>query len=319
MAYAFDETFATGIPAGFAAVGGAGGIIPTWNSAQQAVDLVFTQAQNVWKIVAAQQASDFWFEIDVEIVALSYSSAHFGIWLWDGVGSYEGHRVAVWNAAWVYSAWTAGASEFEAETGAGAAWALVGARKTLRIEAKRSADGIWALRLTVDGVATAQFYKRNYATFLPGVFGYGLTLRLHRAAGGTTSSLPDAPRLAGHGFTPKVLRRILVPEHAEASRPASRGLRLLTGTRNAYYAGPARIAGTVKEKGSPADQPVSRRVFLLDEATHILVRATWSDATTGAYAFEHLNPDIRYLVVAYDYKNNYRAVIADHLVAEVPP
>jgi hypothetical protein len=120
-------------------------------------------------------------------------------------------------------------------------------------------------------------------------------------------------------FPVRLLRRILVPEHAAALSLKKRGLRLLTGTRNAYYAGPARIAGTVKEKGSPADQPVSRRVFLLDEATHILVRSTWSDATTGAYAFEHLNPDIRYLVVAYDYLHNYRAVIADHLVAEVPP
>jgi hypothetical protein len=114
------------------------------------------------------------------------------------------------------------------------------------------------------------------------------------------------------------MRRILVPEHAAALNLKKRGLPLLVGTRNAYYAGPARIAGTVKEKGSPTDQPVARRVFLLDEATHILVRATWSDAVTGAYAFEHLNPEVRYLVIAYDHLHNYRAVIADHLMAELP-
>jgi hypothetical protein len=90
-----------------------------------------------------------------------------------------------------------------------------------------------------------------------------------------------------------------------ATQPASRGLARLSGIRK-------------KQKHLPADSPVARQVFLLDQKSHIVVRATWSDATTGAYAFSGLNTDIAYAVVAYDYLHNYRAVIADHLTAEVP-
>jgi hypothetical protein len=114
-------------------------------------------------------------------------------------------------------------------------------------------------------------------------------------------------------------RRILIPEHAAARRPRHRGLRLLAGTRSHYYHGHHRIRGTVKEKGLQADVPVSRRVLLIDERTWFVVRATWSDAATGAYAFECINPDIRYLVTALDHQGNYRAVVADRGVELLVP
>ena len=37
---------------------------------------------------------------------------------------------------------------------------------------------------------------------------------------------------------------------------------------------------------------------------------------TGEYSFDKINPEPRYVVVAYDYKHNFRAVIADNLRAE---
>lgn len=319
MAYPFDETFATGIPAGFGATGGAGGVTATWNSGQQAVDLVFTNGQNVWKITAAAQASDFWFEMDVEIIATSSPPPHFGFWLWDGVGSYEGYRLAVWNATWDYSVWTAAGNESEAELAMSAGWASVGARKTLRVDAKKSAEGIWAILLMVDGVATAIYYRRYYATVLPGIFGYGVSLRLHRAAGGTPSALSEPPASTHHGLRPLIGRRLLVPEHAAALKFNARAFHRLAATRNHYYQGRYRITGTVKEKGLPSDRPLARRVQLIDETTHFVVRETWSDALTGAYVFESINPEITYLVIAFDYRHNYRAVIADHLAADPMP
>ena len=36
MAYPFEEDFASGIPSGFASIGGSGGVTVTWNEAQQA-------------------------------------------------------------------------------------------------------------------------------------------------------------------------------------------------------------------------------------------------------------------------------------------
>ena len=61
---------------------------------------------------------------------------------------------------------------------------------------------------------------------------------------------------------------------------------------------------------------MSRRVLLFDERTHAVVRETWSDAVTGVYRFERISPVPRYLVIAYDHKHNFRAVVADNLRAE---
>ena len=79
----------------------------------------------------------------------------------------------------------------------------------------------------------------------------------------------------------------------------------------------SQITGTVKEKGQP-DQPLVRRVQLVSENTRVLVAETWSD-TTGAYRFELLDLSQRYTVVSYDYKQMYRAVIADNLRPEMMP
>lgn len=315
MAYPFDETFEAGIPAGFGAAGGAGGVTATWAAESQAVDLVFTQALNFWRIAAAPQASDFWFEMDVEIVAAAYTPPFFGIWLWDGVGTHEGHRLIVWNAGWEYSARMANGTAYDAEPGPSAGWAVVGARRTLRLDARRSSQGIWCVALAVDGVATAAFDRRYYASFVPCVFGYGITLRLHRAAGGAPSALADRP-LTSRGLPPALARRILLPEHAAARQPTHRALRPLLGTRSHYYHGRGRIRGSVKEKGSQGDLPVSRRVLLIDERANVVVREAWSDAATGAYAFERISLEVRYLVIAFDHQQNFRAVVADRLAAE---
>jgi len=74
------------------------------------------------------------------------------------------------------------------------------------------------------------------------------------------------------------------------------------------------IVGTVKEKHSPANTPLSRQVLLIDEAARQVVASTWSDAA-GNYTFTELDPAGRYTVIASDYLHNYRAVAADNLQA----
>ncbi len=110
-----------------------------------------------------------------------------------------------------------------------------------------------------------------------------------------------------------------MPEHAAALRFNHRGLRRLPALRNHYYHGTYRITGTVKEKGQQLDVPVSRRVLLIDERANFVVRETWSDAATGVYTFNYINPEIQYLVISYDYQQNFRAVVADNLTAEPMP
>jgi hypothetical protein len=318
MSYPIDESFDTGIPAGFATNGGGGSVAATWNAANQAVDLVFPASQTFWRITAAEQASDFWIEMDVEVVAAT-GVPHFGFWLWTGVGSYEGHRIAIINYFWAHSFWSSGGSESEQRVNGYAGWAVVGGRKTVRLDAKLSAAGLWHYRLLVDGEVVWQEAKRWYSTFLPGVFGHGTTLRLHRFSGASPSALDDAPVLAQRLLSPRVAKRVLVADHAAALVFKHRGLQLLAGTRNHYHHGGARITGTVKEKGVAVDVPVKRRVLLFDERANVVVRETWSDAATGAYAFESLNPTIRYLVIAYDHQQNFRATVADNLTAEPMP
>lgn len=316
MPYPFDETFASGIPAGFGTAGGAGGVTAAWNSAAQAADLVFTASTSFWRITAAELAFDFWFEMDVEVVASS-GAPTFGFWLWTGTG-YEGHRLAIDGSFWNHSYRTSTNAASETLVAVNAAWASVGSRKTIRLDVKRTPRGEWDLMLSIDGAAAWREVRRYYSTFLPCVAGSGITLRLHRAAGGTPSALSEAPTVVGRALPSSVAARILVPEHAAALRFNARGLRPLVAARNLYFAGNGRIVGTVKEKASP-DRPLARRVLLLSENTNIVAAETWSDAA-GDYRFERIDPSQRYTVVAYDNPPRlYRAVIADNLQPELMP
>ena len=95
-----------------------------------------------------------------------------------------------------------------------------------------------------------------------------------------------------------------------AVRPATHDLSDLGGA--------GRIAGTVKIDSSP-DYPVWRRVRLFDRRDNRLVRETWSDPVTGAYAFEYINPTRQYVVVAYDHSGGYNAEVLDALTPELMP
>lgn len=316
MAYPLNESFDAGIPSGFASNGGAGGITATWNEGAQAVDLVFTHAQNFWRIDAAEVAQDFWFEIDAEVMAATYSSTCFGFWLWTGSGTYEGHRLTVWAQQWHHSFWDAHGNQSELTAHAPAPWAVTGARRTLRIDVKRGVDGVWQYRISENGDVLWEGYKRHYAGFRPSIYGYGLTLRVHRVAGGMPSALPDAPPAHYRALPAIVGRTQPIPDLAALLRFSHRAFHRLAGTRSHYYAGDHHITGTVKEKDLPEDRAVSRRVLLFDERTYAVVRETWSDAVTGVYRFDRISEVPRYVVIAYDHKHNFRAVIADNLRAE---
>lgn len=86
--------------------------------------------------------------------------------------------------------------------------------------------------------------------------------------------------------------------------------------RDMNYGGRGTVYGTVKNKGTP-DSPVYRRVRLIRDRDGVCVRETWSNAVTGAYAFTNVDEAERYTVLSYDHTGNYRAVVADNLMAEV--
>ncbi|AXY83364.1 hypothetical protein [Acidovorax phage ACPWH] len=87
--------------------------------------------------------------------------------------------------------------------------------------------------------------------------------------------------------------------------------------RDIYFAGRGFIAGTVKEKNTPSNVPLRRRVRLYRDRDGLLISETWSDRATGEYRFDEIDETERYTTVAYDHLHNYRAVLADNLTPEI--
>lgn len=87
--------------------------------------------------------------------------------------------------------------------------------------------------------------------------------------------------------------------------------------RDLENGGLGRVSGTVKEKSTPADVPLRRRIVLLDERSHLPVRETWSDAVTGNYEFRGVKQGVPYTVLSYDHTGAYRAVVADGQIPEM--
>lgn len=89
----------------------------------------------------------------------------------------------------------------------------------------------------------------------------------------------------------------------------------ITGVRGT---GRGRVAGTVKEKGTP-DAPVYRKVRLLRERDSLLIREVWSHPVTGAYSFDYVDELQLFTVLSYDHTGAFRAVVADRIVPELIP
>ena len=81
--------------------------------------------------------------------------------------------------------------------------------------------------------------------------------------------------------------------------------------------GTGRVYGTVKEKSTPANVPLNRKVLLMDERSGLVIRGTWSDAVTGAFEFRDIAMGRAYTTISYDHLRNYRAVIADNQLPEL--
>jgi hypothetical protein len=96
---------------------------------------------------------------------------------------------------------------------------------------------------------------------------------------------------------------------------SARGVERIQMPYRVYNGGRGKIYGTVKIKGTPT-VPTSRAVRLFRDIDSMCLAETWSDPVTGYYEFIGFDLSQKYTVVAIDYQNNYRAVIADNLTAE---
>lgn len=76
--------------------------------------------------------------------------------------------------------------------------------------------------------------------------------------------------------------------------------------------GRGRVAGTVKEKGTP-NAPVYRKVRLIREKDGLLIRELWSHPVTGAYSFDYVDELQLFTVLSYDHTGAYNAKAVSNL------
>lgn len=119
---------------------------------------------------------------------------------------------------------------------------------------------------------------------------------------------------AGYGRRTPITTAITIGQDISGSTVSA--LATVPGAINIYDGGRGRIVGTVKEKSTPTNTPLSRRVVLLSMPGSRAIRETWSDAETGAYVFSEIAMDRKYAAVSYDHTGIYRGVVADNLTPE---
>ena len=88
-------------------------------------------------------------------------------------------------------------------------------------------------------------------------------------------------------------------------------------TLSVHDGGALRITGTTRNTGTPT-APVARRVRLHDQLTGRVITDTWSNPTTGAYAFNNIRTGIFY-VTAFDHTGQFGGVIETDITPEPMP
>lgn len=333
MALILDESFVTGIPASFATLRQqAGTLTETYDAAAQAVDLSnATAGQNIYDITSVPLSVAGEMEIDLEFVSNAAGTLGFGgAWpvarqaaVSNGFRfAHNGlnYEVMPWTGA---TSWAGNGAVSAFAHGADFPFATAGDRRIFNVRWDMSA-GAGVTRLAaefrVDGLLVLGSVV-VYPSLAPGVTLYQSTVRLHGI------KVWDAPQAA---LTAIAGRRLGVagaglgvlgmapPEAMDAEGLHKRSLFYLT-QNSVLFDGTGRITGTVKEKGTPTNTPLRRRVNLIDEATRQNIRETWSDVATGAYSFDYVDMTRRYTVLSYDHTGAYRAVVADRIVPELIP
>ena len=230
----------------------------------------------------------------------------------------------------------------------------VGTIITMRMEVSANPFNKWEryIRCYVNGVMILQtnwyipwwsdssYYSIYQNLFRPGVFVYDGTVRIHAIRAAEPSGIPEyggpvvnkALGLSHLGFPygsagwdagEYKFNRLQSPVDAEQNT-ANQQMKyayhgwMHQGRANHHFRGDGSIIGTVKERVGTVDRAFKRRVQLIDQASSLVVAETWSDAQ-GNYRFDKLDRNLQWTVVSFDYKNNYRAVIADNLRATVDP
>lgn len=130
-----------------------------------------------------------------------------------------------------------------------------------------------------------------------------------------TSAYPDCPAVTAGLLLPGPRARqsaLFDGVTPKRSRPP-------LSVRDTYFGGRGLISGIVKLKATPLNLPVRRKVWLMRDRDGAVIRETWSDATTGAYAFPYVDETQQYSTITFDHTHDKRAVIADNQIPDPMP
>lgn len=317
-----SETFASGIPGGFATVltDSGGTFTAVADGGSLSVDLDRRGYNGVWRIDASPTAAQLRVVMDVEILIANNATAtapSLGLAVQDTAGNIY-HALVVYNDGVVgaHRGITAGAVGNQAgEPRYSSAYLPSSGRFTAEFSLVNQPSGTgMQYQATIDGemwfwpIPVVQPVQG--LALRPGIFLRDKKIRLHSIEvhdNPTYLSLPYGPEL--HPEIPQVAQYA----------PTWPVVGVLTPWRNSLgmydWGGLGRVAGDVMIKGLP-DSPVSRIVRLVRELDGVCIAEQWSALPLGTYEFLGVDPLQRYTVLAYDFPGGYRAAIASGVLPE---
>ncbi len=330
MGYPLDESFENQPSAGYYSVSGA---VVEYNALDQCLD-VSGPHTFAWVRFIQPGSGDFWFEADLEMVQdntpydINWGTPnyrYFGIQLSSSSSFTEGVRFGFYQDHRFIGYYNSNNASTDIQVG-GTSWggATLGHRYTLGIKLLEDPNysGVRSIQVFVNDVLAYELHgSPNWSTpsrlWVPEVFRYNCDIRIHAIRGGLGSGLTGWP--VSNAYRGHILRPFRSPQNdrlysTEDTRFANRHISLRPMKQSFHFHGKGSIVGTLKQVASPDHLPISRRVYLIEEDSYIVVAEVWSDKD-GNYRFDQLDERLHWTVLAYDYENNFRTVLANNLKA----
>lgn len=329
MGYPLDESFENTPLSGYYSVSSA---VVGYNALDQCLD-VSGPRTFAWVRFNQPGSGNLWFEADLEIVEDntpynpvngSPNYKYFGIQLSSSSSFTEGVRFGFYQDhkfIGYYNSINQGTDIQVGRTIYGGS--NLGQRYTLGIKILEDPNysDVRSIQVFVDQILIYELYgSPNWSTpsklWIPEVFRYNCNIRIHAIRGVLDSGLTGWP--VSHATRGYTLRPFRSPQNdrlysTEDTKFANRHVSLRPMKQSFYFHGKGSIVGTVKQ-ASPDNLPISRRVYLIEEDSYIVVAEVWSDKD-GNYRFDQLDERLHWTVLASDHEGNFRTVLANNLKA----
>lgn len=312
----WSETFASGIPGGFATTlldSGTLGI--TYDATNSAVILDATGYNTAW-MFNMPEALGVKVEFDIEIITPTYGNApHIGLALTGGpqlLQNIVSPGGTLFGSVRSNSAAALGLSEVLKSTGLTSAAPSAGRALWTYSSVPNPAGGRdYGFAVGTNDVVISHSQTPATALLKTGLFLRSCKVRLHGVRG-------FALVAAGSEVRPPrtVPNRAQIVASVPAVFSSIRSAAALKTARDVEHGGPGTVYGTTRTKGAP-NLPTKARVVLLHQRSKLPVRETWSDPVTGYFEFRGIDVNQQFLTLAEDAAGHFRPVAANRLTPEV--